>query len=325
MHSYANVRLFCSVNQNLKVLQTKDHGRFCLAKKNLSRKTEITTGKPYAFAFTRAASRRTCAWSLDSFDGPLQTGCPDCKEVWYEDESIQKLGFSFHHLECKAFQKIQVSKYNTSYKMLLKTMARAVIRKALENGLNLLDSGIPVKKTRQKWLQQTEFPHWLKDEQSWKDLEDLVSNREAYGNRKFQERVRMAEDLISFLPSPIIQKAFPENPDKQALSEYLAECICRYECNCFGYFNPKTGDQIGAAVIPAISFLNHSCAPNAKTIYYLNGGPITVEASKDIAQNQEVNISYCDTSKGKKERQAYLKEYYHFNCACPKCTGKLKK
>lgn len=307
------------MNSNLKIIQSKDHGRHCLATRNITKKSIIITGEPYAFAFTRVASRRTCAYTLDSFSTPLQIGCPDCKEVWYEEADFQKYAFRFHHLECKAFQMIHLSKYNTSYKMLLKIMTRAVIRKAIENGLDPSHSGIPVKAKQAPWLLEKEIPEWLKDKQKWKDFEALVSNRSSYTKRNFKTRLRMADDLIQYIPKIILEKAFPKEYNKPELVEYLAECICRYECNCFGYFNPDNGDQIGAAIIPAISFINHSCAPNGKTVYYFNGGPITVEATRDILKGEEVNISYCNENKGKKERQEYLKQYYHFDCACPKC------
>lgn len=307
------------MKSNLKTIESKDHGRHCLASHPIPRKTNIISGSPYAFAFSRAASRRTCAYTLDSFTDPLQIGCPECKEVWYEDNEFREKAFRFHLLECKAFQRIHLSRYNTSFKMMLKTMTRAIIRKAIENGLDPAQPGIKVSRKEAKWLLHNDIPEWLKDNQKWSDFEALVSNRSSYGKRKFQSRIRMAEDLIQFIPKIILDKAFPDKIDKSERADFLAECICRYECNCFGYFNPDNGEQIGAAVIPAISYINHSCTPNAKTIYYLNGGPITVEATRDIQKNEEVNISYCDNRKGKKVRQEYLKEYYHFDCGCPKC------
>lgn len=310
------------MKSKLRIVETQDQGRHCLASRDIPNKQTIITGEPYAFSFTRMASRRTCAWTLDSFEGPLQIGCPHCREVWYEEENFRHQAFGWHHLECRAFQQIQETRYNTSFKMLLKTMTRVFIRKAWENGLNFRKSGVPVQPEEKKWLRyETRIP-WISDTVKWEKFEQLVSNRESYGKRAFAARIKMAEVILNGLPTSVIRHAFPNQESRESRLEYIAECICRYECNCFGYFNPDTGEQIGAAVIPDISYINHSCAPNAKTTYYVNGGPISVEATRDIRKGEEVNISYCDEGQSRKARQEYLKEYYHFTCACPKCRGK---
>jgi hypothetical protein len=304
------------VKTNLKIRETQAHGRYCVATRKLTKKSEIITGTPYSFALTRMASRRTCAWSLESYESPLQEGCPLCKEVWYEDRFSRIMGYRWHVLECSTFQQIQKTNYNSSYKLLFKTIARAVIYKALEAGLSPQNAGVKIPKSQLSWLEKTDQPEWLKHTLKWKDYEGLVSNREALNKRQFGERLKMAGKLMQMLPATVVEYAFKGIQDPV---DYLAECICRYECNCFGYFNPKTGDQIGSAVIPEISFINHSCSPNAKTVYYQNGGAITVEATEDILRGAEVNISYCDESKGRKTRQEYLFKYYHFRCQCPKC------
>lgn len=309
------------MNQNLRIRETKDHGRYCVAVRKLPKKTEIITGHPYSFGITRMASRKTCAWSLENFETPLQEGCPHCKEVWYENKSARMKGFRWHHLECKTFQAIHKTNYNASYKLLFKTIARAIILKALESGLNPKSSGIPVSKSQQAWLEEEAMPVWLSPEVTWKSFEGLVSNKEALSKRQYGERLKLAEKILKMLAPAVVEFAFKGIPDPK---DYLAECICRYECNCFGYFNPKTGNQIGSAIIPEISFINHSCAPNAKVTYYYIGGAITVEATSDIPRGGEVNISYCDERKGRKTRQEYLFKYYHFHCQCPKCQSQAR-
>lgn len=309
--------LICSVNNKLQIESTPNRGRYCITKSEIARKAPIITGQPYAFAFTKSFSRYVCAWSLDEFDGTLHVGCPDCGEVWYESEKERALGFRYHHPECKAFQKIHsYSSLNASYKMLMKTMARAIIRKAFEKGLQLPVEGIKIKAQEKKWLEHTEIPEWRKDKLNWNHMLALVSNRESYGTRRFKARLGLADKLMDALPKEVIRVAF-KTPE--AARDEIAETICRYECNCFGYFGPK-GNQTGAAVIPGISYINHSCVPNARTFYYKPGGPITVEATEDLKAGQEVNISYCETSWSKKARQEYLKHHYFFLCNCPKCS-----
>ena len=308
------------MNKLLKIHSSEEQGRFCTATRNVPENKEFTQGIPYTYAFSRKFSKYICAWSLEKSERPLKLHCMHCQDVYYQSPEFQALGFRYHAPECKAFQAIHAMPLNGTYKMAMKNMVRTIIRKACENGWNLQETmpGRSYIQKEKKWLLHTEVPIGWTSTVAWQDFEQLVSNREHYGTARFNARIRMAAKLIKIMPSAIIRTAFPEGYD-EALQIRLAEAICRYECNCFGYFDSDDDTQTGAAIIPSISYINHSCAPNATTIYYYPGGPIVLSALKAIPKNHEINIAYCDTKKNKKTRQNYLKDNYFFHCQCPKC------
>jgi phage FluMu protein Com len=311
---------FCTVNKLLKIHNSPDQGRYCTATRKIPESKEFTEGAPFTYAFSRVFSKYICAWSLEKSDRPLSICCPHCKDVYYQNSENQAKDFRYHAPECTAFAAVHAMPLNATYKMAMKTLVRAIIRKACENGWDLHKKmqGRTYTQKELKWLLHTEVAPGLNTSVTWQDFEQLVSNRDQYGTARFNARIRMAAKLIKIIPQPLLKAAFPEGHD-EALQIRLAEAICRYECNCFGYFDAPEGEQTGAAIIPSISYINHSCAPNADTIYYYPGGPIVLHAIKDIQKNEEINIAYCDTKLSKKARQTYLKDNYFFQCKCPKC------
>ena len=71
------------------------------------------------------------------------------------------------------------------------------------------------------------------------------------------------------------------------------------------------------------SCLNHSCAPNAHAFKRKDvdtDGSAVILAKQDIADGDEVLLSYIDESMPYHERQAALKDY-GFTCACTRCSA----
>ncbi len=71
------------------------------------------------------------------------------------------------------------------------------------------------------------------------------------------------------------------------------------------------------------SCLNHSCAPNAHAFKRKDvdtDGSAVILAKQDIADGDEVVLSYIDESVPYHERQAALKDY-GFTCACTRCSA----
>ena len=312
---------FCIVNKLLKIHNSIEQGRFCTATRKVSEGKEFVEGQPFTYAFSRVFSKYICAWSLEKSDKPLKLCCSHCKDVYYASPENQAKDFRYHASACAPFKAIHEMPLNSTYKMAMKNLVRGIIRKACENGWDL-SKKMPERRYTQKevkWLLHTEISPGLHSNVRWQDFEQLVSNREQYGTIRFNSRIRMAAKLIKVIPKSLLKSAFPEGHD-EALQIRLAEAICRYECNCFGYFDAPDVEQTGAAIIPSISYINHSCAPNADTLYYYPGGPIVLHAIKDLQKNEEINIAYCETQLSKKARQTYLKDNYFFTCQCPICN-----
>lgn len=76
---------------------------------------------------------------------------------------------------------------------------------------------------------------------------------------------------------------------------------------------------------PNISFLNHSCHPNAQQSWNANfgsrEGTETVYALRAITVGEEITISYCP--EGQSMGGNYLKDVYGFDCVCAWCLNQL--
>ncbi|KAK2598837.1 hypothetical protein N8I77_012222 [Diaporthe amygdali] len=77
------------------------------------------------------------------------------------------------------------------------------------------------------------------------------------------------------------------------------------------------------AIFLTVARLNHSCVPNAQgnVNTALPGSQFTIHALRDIADGEEITISYLhDELAMRTERQKRLNEDYGFECACDICS-----
>ena len=87
-------------------------------------------------------------------------------------------------------------------------------------------------------------------------------------------------------------------------------------------FDPLSGDSKPefAACFPTLSRANHSCSPSAN--FYFSSETFTAQvlAMRNIAEGEEITISYCGVVTPFKERQAAIQRAGNFTCACEVCT-----
>lgn len=74
----------------------------------------------------------------------------------------------------------------------------------------------------------------------------------------------------------------------------------------------------GAAVFAYSSRFNHCCNPNASFSWNAAIGKETIHIIQDVAEGEEITLSYCDMTHDKKLRSWSLK-HYNFVCDCPAC------
>ena len=72
-------------------------------------------------------------------------------------------------------------------------------------------------------------------------------------------------------------------------------------------------ESYAEALYPYISMINHSCEPNCE-VEIESGYLIRMLAIRGIQPNDEVNISYVDTSWDRNSRRHHLKKYHLFDC-----------
>lgn len=80
----------------------------------------------------------------------------------------------------------------------------------------------------------------------------------------------------------------------------------------------QTFDSLGIALSPLASIANHSCDPNAVLVF--DGPVMSFRSLRSIKADEEVTISYIETTLPYRRRQKELEERYYFTCRCSKCT-----
>lgn len=116
------------------------------------------------------------------------------------------------------------------------------------------------------------------------------------------------------------------------ISEYTkialpAEEIGVYICLCFTNsltVYTATYDALGMCVDPFVSSANHSCDPNAMSVW--DGNKLSFRSLRPIKREEEICITYIDASWPRERRKRELSERYYFDCHCSKCSrGELSK
>lgn len=84
------------------------------------------------------------------------------------------------------------------------------------------------------------------------------------------------------------------------------------------------------ALHPTTALLNHSCDPNAFVRFDVSPeshhpgradpGNISIHALRDISKDEEITISYVDTTLPFESRQSELRQRYFFTCLCDLCA-----
>ena len=79
----------------------------------------------------------------------------------------------------------------------------------------------------------------------------------------------------------------------------------------------STFDSLGICIDPLVASANHSCDPNAVTVF--DGPQLSLRSLRPIAKDGEVFISYIDVTNPFHRRQSELSERFYFTCDCAKC------
>ena len=106
--------------------------------------------------------------------------------------------------------------------------------------------------------------------------------------------------------------------DKNVLFEYF----CKICINSFSILDVSL-NEIGSSLYIANSYFDHSCVPNATTIF--SGTYLEIRAIKEIDVGDKIYINYVDVKNDKVTRQKSLKEQYYFECTCPRCKSDFDK
>lgn len=104
-------------------------------------------------------------------------------------------------------------------------------------------------------------------------------------------------------------------------SDLLFRLFCQITINYFGIVSyVGTREALsGTGLYIEASVLNHSCDPNAATVYF--GPTLVLKAIKPIATGDEITINYVDFTLDPFRRQTALLKSFYFRCLCHRCES----
>ncbi|KAL1867601.1 hypothetical protein Plec18167_008601 [Paecilomyces lecythidis] len=111
-------------------------------------------------------------------------------------------------------------------------------------------------------------------------------------------------------------KAVKEYSRSDIEEESIASFLAKLDLNTFNLVTPLY-DRVGLYLHPYAAFINHSCEYNS--VVGFDGDELFVKAIRPIKADEQIFISYVDTTNPYSIRRKQLSERYYFDCNCSKC------
>ncbi|KEF58088.1 uncharacterized protein A1O9_06011 [Exophiala aquamarina CBS 119918] len=273
-------------------------GNGLFASQDLQVKSQVIfVARPLLMVLDTAQLKSHCDYCLkppsehspwaDSGENNTLKRCTGCSVLRFCDRQCQKHAWAqYHKLECKVY---------AAQPRALPTLNRAILRLLKQHDAGILPVG--------EW----EALHSLQDH-----YEGLLQ----VGGKNWQDLLLVAKKLQQ------------DSGGKRRL-ETILRLVCLVVVNSFTLTNP-TFDPIGLALHPRSALFNHSCEPNALVRFdvapkseagkFPPSGSISVYTLRPVSKDEELTISYIDTTSPLVKRQQELKERYFFDCACKLCS-----
>ncbi|XP_034043830.1 histone-lysine N-methyltransferase SMYD3 isoform X2 [Thalassophryne amazonica] len=245
----------------------------------------VYSAEPLACCVSKKLLREICHQCFSRRSTLLR--CSQCKIARYCDVTCQKQAWCGHKRECKCLQSI------------LPRIPTDSVRLAARLIFALLS---PSNNTSEELYTLEEHESHLPSmsEQKKEGLSQLVTMLQLYLQEEMPD---FMQERTSGIPT--------------ACREPLS-LIAKVTCNCFTISDGEL-QEIGVGLYPSLSLLNHDCRPNCVMVF--EGTKLQLRAVQDIAAEEELTISYIETSALTEDRQRQLEDQYHFTCHCQQCDS----
>ncbi|KZS97133.1 SET domain-containing protein [Sistotremastrum niveocremeum HHB9708] len=284
---------------SVEVRQSSHDGRGIWAKQKIKRGTPVISLKPYVSVLSTPNLASYCSKCFSpNEEGKSLKRCSKCRVLHYCSAACQNADWDVHKPECSSIQRWTAEAPNA---------AVAVPGEAIRCIGRLL------------WDLQKKGSDHLHS----KAIRSMESHRTSLSTSSASSQTHIAHSIVKYLrvSSPL------------ELSEYgigsaaeLVDFISRFTVNTFTLTTPSLS-SIGISISPVAALINHSCEPNAVIVFprssqsaQMDEPVLKVVTLRDLDPNEEILTSYIDTVLPRDQRQALLKETYHFTCQCSLCT-----
>ena len=307
-----------TLNNALAVGFNKEDGRGVYANRDIDVGEVLIIEKPYTSTVLPGYKNTFCHHCCGRVIAPVP--CLSCSGVLFcNDQCRGEAWESYHKRECKILSKVRQAEVSLGH-LALKTILKAGLEKIAKT----------CEADEQAELKAVDLESGY-DTETYDSVHLLVNHASG----------RAADDLLKytlqayFLLSCIKQGAsFEKETGKEEkewlnIGAHLLRNLMMLPCNAHecsellyqeGNLPASVTVEIGSAVYPFLSLINHSCDPNVVRHSYKN--VCVVRVIRNISKGTELLDNYgalCALTPTS-ERRKKLESQYHFTCHCQACT-----
>ena len=303
----------------IKVSTDVCEGRGLVASKDINAGDILIVEKPFASNVLKSFGRSHCHECCRRVVSSIP--CYNCRCVVYCSETCREISWNNQHkYECDVLEPIQNANIGLGH------LAVKMVLKAGFKFLSELDGGNMVENVevdKDGFYKQQRYGtvYQLVGHTESRSLDDIIT--------KSLEAVYLLKyiEMTDFFGSSIEERA--ASASKRCvigghILRQLQMLPCNaHECSELAVKRDNISDsvtmEIGAAIYPVLSLLNHSCDPNVVRHSY--GDTIVVRAIRNIPKGGELLDNYgalCALTECKDRREKLEKQYF-FMCNCLAC------
>lgn len=307
------------MTDSLDVDYKEESGRGLFAQRDIEVGEVLIVEKPFASTVLSNFKGRYCHHCCERVIAP--TPCLSCSAIVFCGGKCQKEAWEgYHKFECDVLDSIQEPEISLGH------LAVKTVLKAGYSYLTEFEGKSATDKTKIV-LNENE----VYDSEDYRTVYDLVNHCED----------RSAEELLKYtLDAYYLQKCleasdfFGSDEEKDLSKSYIiGSHILRnlmmlpcnaHECSELAYLPSNLPEsvtvEIGSAIYPVLSLINHSCDPNVVRHSY--GNICVVRAIRNISKGSEVLDNYgalCALTPTEARRNKLAPQYF-FTCHCLACT-----
>lgn len=133
----------------------------------------------------------------------------------------------------------------------------------------------------------------------------------------------MKKDIseVANVVATVLHEHYPSmhNLDFREYYQMSSDILLRELCNGFSLWDDEY-ERYAIAIVPNLSYFNHSCIPNAYKSNASDDHFIRIYALQNISQDEEVTFSYVPHNINTAARRDTLRTYFGFDCLCIRCV-----
>ncbi|CAG0924533.1 unnamed protein product, partial [Notodromas monacha] len=293
----------------LELQSSEKYGRGFIAKDDLPPGTILISERPFARALSHSAADSHCNYCLTYCSFPIP--CYKCKSAVFCSAKCQDMANDSYHLkyECESMAAI-LDKLEIQEGLVPRVVYRLFAQRTktyFTSRRQLLDEAL-----KAGWKPAGTAHNQLFDAQEV--LSTLELFRHPVDPQKAAYEALLSVYIVKLLKgcgyfgSVIPATTELTSKDQQSDADILliSRLVLHYVRHlktqtftvssvvvpCSGYESPQGSQVVGLAMCPTISFLNHSCVPNACVVGAMDEDKLVVVAMKGIAKGEQVLMGY---------------------------------